>query len=69
MTATDIRAMRHLLGLTQRALGAALGVSYRTVQNWEAGINTPPPYVWAALRLLRPPIAPHDTSDTSNPSE
>jgi DNA-binding transcriptional regulator YiaG len=37
----DIDALRTALGLTQAQLAVAIGVSERTVQNWEAGRVSP----------------------------
>lgn len=39
--AAEISRLRTQLRLSQRALGAALGVSTRTVEAWEAGRNIP----------------------------
>ncbi len=39
--AEEIARLRTQLRLSQRALGAALGVSTRTVEAWEAGRNIP----------------------------
>ncbi len=38
---TDIEKLRNLLNLTQEAFAAKLGVSSRTIQNWEAGKVVP----------------------------
>lgn len=38
---TDIEKLRNLLDLTQEAFAAKLGVSARTIQNWEAGKVVP----------------------------
>jgi DNA-binding XRE family transcriptional regulator len=37
MTGTDLRAKRHLLGMSQAALATALGVTANTVARWERG--------------------------------
>lgn len=37
----DIENARHELGMTQAQLAAAIGVSERTVQNWECGRTAP----------------------------
>ena len=37
MTAHEVRALRHRLGLTQRALAAALNVTETTIARWECG--------------------------------
>jgi transcriptional regulator with XRE-family HTH domain len=39
MEPTDLRTWRITHGLSQRALAEHLGVSYRTVQDWEAGVR------------------------------
>jgi len=38
---TDIEKLRECLHLTQEALASKLGVSTRTIQNWEAGKVVP----------------------------
>lgn len=38
---TDIEKLRSLLNMTQERFAEKLGVSARTVQNWEAGGNVP----------------------------
>lgn len=49
-----LRDIRHLLGLTQRALGQQLGVTTRTVNRWELGTSEmPATAVPRALALLR----------------
>ena len=37
----DIKQTRHELGMTQAQLGDAVGVSERTIQNWEWGKTMP----------------------------
>ena len=44
-----IREMRTRLGDTQSEFAARYNIPFRTVQNWEAGVRTPPEYV---MRLL-----------------
>lgn len=45
-----VRLLRSSTGLTQVAFAAKYGIpSRRTVQNWETGVNAPPPW---ALNLL-----------------
>jgi len=39
----DIKQTRQELGMTQAQLGAAVGVSERTIQNWEWGKTAPTP--------------------------
>jgi len=45
MTATEIKALRTTLGLTQEKLAQKLGVALATVNRWERGLNHPHP-VW-----------------------
>jgi transcriptional regulator with XRE-family HTH domain len=37
VTGADLRAKRHLLGMSQAALATALGVTANTVARWERG--------------------------------
>lgn len=49
----NIEQARQQLGMTQAQLGNAIGVSERTIQNWEWGNTSPKPYhVKAIERLL-----------------
>lgn len=41
----NIREMRTRLGDTQSEFAARYNIPFRTVQNWEAGVRTPPEYV------------------------
>ena len=41
----DIREMRMRLGDTQSEFAARYNIPFRTVQNWEAGVRTPPKYM------------------------
>lgn len=45
----DIKAIRHLHGLSQRDLSSLVGIPLRTIEDWEAGKRNPPEYV---VRLL-----------------
>jgi putative transcriptional regulator len=49
-TSADIRALREKAGVSQRAFAAMLGVSHRTLQDWEQGRRTP---TGPAMNLLR----------------
>jgi len=54
-TPEEIRRFRHRFGLTQAALGRALGYRVRperTVQEWEAGRRPPVRYLRLALEGL-----------------
>lgn len=47
-----VKELRASTGLSQAAFGKAYGgIPRRTIQNWEAGINVPPPYVLTLLEL------------------
>lgn len=56
----DVKQAREDIGFTQAEFADALGVTPRTIQNWEAGISSPkPPQVKSIERLLKilpPPI-------------
>ena len=47
--ADDIRRIRKKAGLTQELLAAFMGVSHKTVEAWERGVNQP---TGPACRLL-----------------
>ena len=49
----DVKQAREKLGFKQAELAQVIGVTGRTIQNWEAGVSTPkPPQVKAIERLL-----------------
>ena len=41
----NIRNLRRKLGDTQSEFAARYGIPFRTIQNWEAGVRTPPAYI------------------------
>ncbi|MDR1192957.1 MAG: DUF3990 domain-containing protein [Peptococcaceae bacterium] len=45
-----IKAIRNRAGVSQKALAAALSVSFATVNRWETGRNAPTPLAMAGLR-------------------
>lgn len=45
----NIREMRTLLGDTQGDFAARYNIPFRTIQNWETGVRTPPEYVISLL--------------------
>jgi putative transcriptional regulator len=49
-TSDDIKALREKAGVSQREFAAMLGVSNRTLQEWEQGRRTP---TGPAMNLLR----------------
>lgn len=48
-TAEQIKSIRAVSGLTQAAFASRYGIPKRTIEAWEMGQRTPPPYV---IRLL-----------------
>ena len=48
----NIEQARQQLGMTQAQLGRAIGVSERTIQNWEWGNTSPKPYQVKAIERL-----------------
>lgn len=46
----EIRELRLITGLTQTKFGELYDIPMRTIQNWELGVTTPPPYVVNLLR-------------------
>lgn len=38
---SKVRAIRHYVGLSQAKFSNKLGISVRTIENWEMGIRTP----------------------------
>ena len=63
----DVRQAREELGFSQAELAETVGVTTRTVQNWEAGISSPkPPQVKHIERLLKilPPTSENKAPDT-----
>ncbi len=50
-TSKDIRALRERAGVSQRAFAAMLGVSNRTLQDWEQGRRIPTGPAMSLLRL------------------
>jgi len=56
----DVRQAREKLGFSQAELAEAVGVTTRTIQNWESGASSPKrPQVKAIERLMKilpPPV-------------
>jgi DNA-binding XRE family transcriptional regulator len=48
----DVKQTRQQLGMTQAQLGDAVGVSERTIQNWEWGKTAPTPSQVKAIERL-----------------
>jgi len=57
----DVRQAREQLGFSQAELAQVIGVTGRTIQNWEAGISKPRPKqeetINKLLKILPPPPA------------
>lgn len=49
--AEQIRAIRAGTGLSQAAFSRVYEIPRRTVENWENGVNVPPPYLIRLLEL------------------
>ena len=63
----DVKQAREEIGFSQAELAEAVGVTTRTIQNWESGASSPkPPQVKAIERLLKilPPTAEAEKPDT-----
>lgn len=41
----EFKAAREQAGLTQKGMSELMEIPLRTIQDWERGIRTPPPYV------------------------
>jgi DNA-binding transcriptional regulator YiaG len=42
---TTINELRVAVGMTQHQFAEVLKIPFRTIQNWEGGVRTPPAYV------------------------
>ena len=65
MGTNPIRATRAETGLSQVAFGAALNIPRRTIEEWEAGNRSCPPYV---IELIAYRVQ-HDASITRRETE
>lgn len=54
---SDIRELRHSMGLTQQAFGSLLGLSFVTVSRWENGHSNPRGLGIVILELLSSALA------------
>ena len=48
----DIKEIRKLTGLSAQKFGDKYDIPLRTIQNWEGGVNTPPPYLVKLLERV-----------------
>src|SRR5205814_7514607 len=60
MTGERVRRLRQKLGLTQERLAQLLGVSWTTVNRWEAGASAPIGMAAKLLNLLEQATHNHD---------
>jgi DNA-binding transcriptional regulator YiaG len=61
--AEQIRSIRAQTGLSQQAFAAAYEIPKRTIENWESGSRTPPPYVIRLLELAVKALPPDKLED------
>lgn len=52
LTTVDVKALRERLGLTQNEFSGMIGVSVKTLQNWEQGRREPEGPAKALLRVV-----------------
>jgi len=52
MQASDIKAMRDKMGITQEALARLLGVSFQTINRWERGVFKPSPLALEKIKAI-----------------
>ena len=52
LTTVDVKALRERLGLTQHEFSGMIGVSIKTLQNWEQGRREPEGPAKALLRVV-----------------
>lgn len=52
LTTVDVKALRERLGLTQNQFSGMIGVSIKTLQNWEQGRREPEGPAKALLRVV-----------------
>lgn len=45
----EVREIREMTGLNRKEFSTAYGIPVRTLESWESGARTAPPYVTALL--------------------
>lgn len=60
----SVKEIRADLGMTQAQFSEAFGIPKRTIQEWETGRRTPPPYV---IRLINLAAAVYPATDPRPP--
>lgn len=58
LSAAELKAFRKSVGLSQVGLAEALSISRRSVEDWESGKSSPPPYLRLALAALNANLSP-----------
>lgn len=48
----EISNMRHELGMSQSEFAKYFGIPIKTIQKWEQGIYSPPPYIISLIRRV-----------------
>ena len=48
----EIKEIRKITGLSKTSFAEKYGIPFRTVQNWELGVNQPPEYVKKLLERV-----------------
>jgi len=43
--------LRAMTGLSQKKFGAKYNIPWRTIQQWEYEVTTPPPYIYELLKF------------------
>lgn len=61
--AEQIKAIRASTGLSQADFARVYEIPKRTIENWEAGSRTPPPYVIRLLELAVKALPPDKLED------
>lgn len=62
----ELKAFRKAVGLSQIKLAEALSVSRRNVEDWEAGVSSPPTYLRLALAAINANLKPWGEEDCNN---
>lgn len=61
--AEQIRSIRKRTGLSQADFARVYEIPKRTIENWESGSRTPPPYVIRLLALAVKALPPDKLED------
>lgn len=61
--AEQIKAIRAGTGLSQASFARVYEIPKRTIENWEAGVRVPPPYLIRLLELAVQALPPEKLED------